>query len=95
VELIGLVLIVVGIAVIALGALRIRGPLATIRRLDATEANLQRYETWRGRTTDVETEGPTGADEMRALMRQRAIIWGVLIGAGVVLIASGLLSRAG
>lgn len=94
-ELIGLVLIVVGIAVIALGALRIRGPLATIRRLDATEANLQRYETWRGRTTDVETEGPTGADEMRALMRQRAIIWGVSIGAGVVLIASGLLIRAG
>ena len=27
--------------------LRVRGPLATIRHLDATEANLARYETWR------------------------------------------------
>ena len=86
----GLLLIVGGIAAIAIGALRIRGPLATIRHLDATEANLARYETWRGKQTGVQAEGPTGADIMRAQMRQRVLLWGGLIGAGVVLIVLGL-----
>ncbi len=92
-ELVGLALIIGGLAAIALGALRIRGPLATIRHLDATEANLARYETWRGKRTGVEVDGPTGADTMRALMRQRAILWGGLIGAGVIAIVVGLLVR--
>ncbi len=86
----GLLLILGGIAAIAIGALRVRGPLATIRRLDATEANLARYETWRGKQTGVQAEGPTGADIMRAQMRQRVMLWGGLIGAGVVLIVLGL-----
>ena len=85
-------LIAAGVAAIAIGALRIRGPLATIRRLDETAANLERYTSWRGRDTSVEAEGPTGADEMRALMRQRAILWGALIVVGVVLLAAGLLN---
>jgi hypothetical protein len=93
VDIAGPALMVVGVAAIVLGALRIRGPLATIRRLDETDANLQRYETWRGRSTSVEADGPTGADEMRALMRRRAILWGALIGAGAVLIVLGLAVR--
>lgn len=92
-ELLSLALILGGIAAIAVGALRIRGPLDTIRRLDQTEANLARYETWRGKRTGVEAEGPTGADTMRALMRQRAFLWGGLIGAGAVAIVAGLLVR--
>jgi len=88
----GLLLIAAGLAAIVVGALRIRGPIATIRRLDETAANLERYTSWRGRDTSVEAEGPTGADEMRALMRQRAILWGALIVVGVVLLAAGLLN---
>lgn len=91
--MLSLALIIGGIVAIAIGALRIRGPLATIRRLDQTEANLVRYETWRGKRTGVEADGPTGADEMRAFMRQRVMLWGGLIGAGVVLIVVGLLIR--
>jgi hypothetical protein len=87
-----LLLIAAGIAAVAIGVLRIRGPMATIRRLDETAANLERYTSWRGRDTSVEAEGPTGADEMRSLMRQRAILWGALIVVGVVLLAAGLLS---
>lgn len=90
-EPVGLALILVGCAAVALGALRIRGPLATIRRLDATAENLQRYDTWRGRDTTVQPDGPTGADEMRVYMRKRVILWGALIGAGIVLIVTGLL----
>jgi len=91
-DIVGLVLIIGGIAAIAVGALRVRGPLATIRRLDQTEANLARYETWRGRRTGVDADGPTGADEMRAQMRQRVLLWSAVIGAGVVAIVLGLLN---
>ena len=59
--------------------------------LDATSANLERYDAWRGKRTSIDPDGPTGADEMRAQMRQSAIFWGVVIGAGVVLVVVGLL----
>lgn len=90
-DIAGLALLATGILVIVIGAVRIRGPLATIRRLDETEANLQRYEAWRGKRTSLDADGPTGADELKAQMRQRTIIWGGAIGAGVVLIVLGLL----
>ncbi len=86
---VAIVLILAGIAAIAIGVWKVRGPLATIRRLDATEANLARYEMWRGKHTTIEADGPTGADEMRSLMRQRVLIWGVLIGAGIVAVVLG------
>ncbi len=92
-DIMGLLLILGGVAAIAIGAFRVRGPLATIRRLDATEANLSRYETWRGKRTGIEAEGPTGADEMRAQMRQRVLLWGVVAGAGAVLVVLGLVVR--
>jgi uncharacterized membrane protein HdeD (DUF308 family) len=88
----GLLLILAGVVAIVVGAMRIRGPLATIRRLDETAANLERYTSWRGRDTSVDADGPTGADEMRALMRRRATLWGALVVVGVVLVAAGLLT---
>lgn len=90
--MLSIVLIAGGIVAVIVGVLQIRGPLATIRRLDATEANLARYETWRGKQTGPQADGPTGADEMRAQMRQRVILWGVLAGAGVVSVFAGLLA---
>jgi hypothetical protein len=87
-----LVLIVGGIVAIVVAALQMRGPLATIRRLDEAQANIDRYETWRGKQTGPQADGPTGADEMRAQMRQRLMLWGVLAGAGVVSIFVGLIA---
>lgn len=91
-EILGLVLIVGGLAAIAAGAWQVRGPLATIRQLDQTAANLARYETWRGKQTGVEADGPTGADVMRAQMRQRVLVWSVVIAAGVVSVVAGLIA---
>ena len=87
-----LVLIVGGIVAIVVAAFQMRGPLATIRRLDEAQANIDRYESWRGKQTGPQADGPTGADEMRAQMRQRLIIWGVLAGAGVVSVLVGLVA---
>jgi hypothetical protein len=87
-----LLLVAVGVVTAVIGSLRIREPLATIRRLDETAANLERYDTWRGRSSDVQADGPTGADEMRALMRRRAMLWGGLIVVGGIMILAGLIA---
>ena len=91
-DVLSLVLIAGGIVAVIVGALQMRGPLAVIRRLDETQANLARYETWRGKRTGPQADGPTGADEMRAQMRQRLLLWGVVAGAGVVSVFVGLLA---
>jgi hypothetical protein len=91
--MLGLVLVAGGALAIILGILRIRGPLATIRRLDATEADLARYEAWRGRSTAVEADGPTGADIMRDQMRQRVVMWGAVVAGGAVAVVAGLILR--
>ena len=91
-DALGLVLIIGGVVAIVIGVVQARGPLATIRRLDAAAANIDRYESWRGKQTGVQADGPTGADEMRAQMRQRLILWGVVIAAGVVSIVLGLVA---
>ena len=90
-EMLSLVLVIGGIVAIVVGALQMRGPLATVRRLDETAANLARYETWRGKSTGPQADGPTGADEMRAQMRQRLMLWGVVVVAGVVSVIVGVL----
>ncbi len=92
-DVVSLVLVAGGIVAIVVGALQARGPLATIRRLDETQANLSRYESWRGKQTGPQADGPTGADEMRSQMRQRVMLWGGVAAAGIVLVALGILSR--
>ena len=89
-EAISLIFVVGGIAAVAVGGLQVRGPLATIRHLDQTQANLERYDSWRGKSTGVQADGPTGADVMRAQMRQRVLLWGGLIVAGIISILIGL-----
>ncbi len=91
-EALSLVLIAGGIVAIIVAASQMRGPLATVRRLDETQANIDRYESWRGKQTGPQADGPTGADVMRAQMRQRLIVWGVVAGAGVVSIFVGLIA---
>ncbi len=90
-DVLSLVLIVGGIVAIVVAALQMRGPLATIRRLDETQANLDRYESWRGKHTGVEADGPTGADIMRQQMRQRLMVWGAVAVGGAVSVVLGLL----
>ena len=86
---VGLILIVAGIAAVAIGAFMARGPRAMIKHLDETEANLQRYEDWRGSNRAIEADGPTGADIMRQQMRQRLYLWVGLIVAGIAAIVLG------
>ena len=70
------------------------GPLARYRELQATEANLRRYDDWRGSRAAIDDGARTGADEMKEQLRQRVWLWGgVIVRLGVVLIVRGSLVR--
>jgi hypothetical protein len=83
-----------GIALVVAGAATIRRPMARLRDLEATQANLRRYESWRGggRRTSVDP-GVTGADVMRQVLRDQVRRWAIVIAAGVVLIVAGFAVR--
>ncbi len=91
--LLNLALWIGGVALLAVGTMQVRGPLGRYRELQATEANLRRYDSWRGgKRTAVET-GPTGADVRRAQLRSTVMRWGAVIAAGIVLIVAGFVVR--
>jgi hypothetical protein len=81
-----------GLGLLALGIVMIRDPLARLRALQVTEANLRRYDDWRGsRLVDDGTR--TGADEMKDHLRSRVRLWGIVIAAGIVLLVVGFVAR--
>jgi hypothetical protein len=82
---------VLGVALIALGYLRARGPWSRYQELKEQEANISRYEGWRG--TRLRDEGPSAASIMAQEMRRRAQIGGMVLIAGFVLVFLGFAVR--
>ena len=62
------------------------------RQLKATQANLRRYDDWRGGRL-IEDSTKTGADVMRDLLRHRIQLRAAAIIAGIVLITVGFIIR--
>ena len=85
--LINLVCWVVGVVLIVVGYQRARGPWSRYQDLKAQEANLARYEGWRG--TRLRDEGPSAASIMAQELRRRAQIGGLIVAAGFVLLVVG------
>ena len=81
-----------GAALMAIGYARARGPWSRYRALREQQANIDRYEAWRGglRTED---DGPTGASVAMDQARRAASVGGVIIAVGVALFALGFLFR--
>ena len=88
---INLVLLAVGAALIALGYTRARIPWRRYQALKAQEANIARYEGWRG--TRLRDDGPSAADLMADELRTRARIWIGIAIAGFVLVFAGFAIR--
>ncbi|HEX7611871.1 MAG TPA: hypothetical protein VF371_03785 [Candidatus Limnocylindrales bacterium] len=76
-----------GVTLIAVGYLRARGPWSRYQELKAQEANIARYEGWRG--SRLRDDGPSAASLMAAEMRRRAQIGGLVLIAGFVLVFVG------
>jgi uncharacterized membrane protein len=84
------ILVLFGFALIVVGAARARGPYQRYAALKEQDANIARYEAWRG---GVRSDGKTGASvAMEMLRRQVQVGVGVVI-AGFVLVAVGFVIR--
>ena len=79
-----------GVALIAVGYLRARGPWQRYQALKEQDANIARYEAWRG---GVRNDSKTGASVAMELLRRQARIGAGISIVGVVLVAVGFLIR--
>jgi hypothetical protein len=86
--ILNLVLIVVGAALTAVGFVRFRGPWGRYQALRAQDANIARYESWRGGLRD---EGTTGASVAMAVLRRQARDGALLALIGMAAALAGLL----
>lgn len=84
---VNLVCWVLGVVLIAVGYVRARGPWSRYQELKAQEANIDRYEGWRG--TRLKDDGPSAASLMASQMRRRAQVGGLILLIGIVLVFVG------
>jgi hypothetical protein len=82
----GLVLILAGIAATAAGYARFRVPWGKYQALKLQEANIARYESWRGGLRDT---GPTGASVAMEMLRKQARDSAVIMAAGIAVVILG------
>ena len=76
-----------GVVFIVVGYQRARGPWSRYQQLKEQEANLARYEGWRG--TRLRDDGPSAASIMARELRRRAQIGGLIAVGGFVLLVVG------
>jgi len=86
VGLLNIALWIAGVALIAIGYRRARGPWARYHALREQDANVARYEAWRGGLRD---EGTTGASVAMAVLRRQARDGALIAVLGFVLVVAG------
>jgi hypothetical protein len=79
-----------GIALVVLGYTRARRPWSRYQALKEQEANVARYESWRGGVRDRST---TGASVAMDMARREARLWGLAAIVGFALIFMGFAIR--
>ena len=84
---VNLILWGLGVVLVIVGYGRARGPWQRYQALREQEANIARYEGWRG--TRLRDDGPSAATLMAAEMKRRAQIGGLVVVAGFVLVFFG------
>jgi len=90
VGLLSIVLLVAGVGLIAVGAYRARAPYQRYTALKEQDANIARYEAWRG---GVRSESKTGASVAMDVLRRQAQIGAGVVIAGVVLVVIAFIVR--
>ena len=76
-----------GVVLIIVGYLRARGPWNRYQAIKEQEANLARYDGWRG--TRLRDDGPSAATLMAAELRKKARLGGLILLLGFVLVFVG------
>jgi uncharacterized membrane protein len=86
--ILNVVLWVAGIALIALGYRRAKGPWSRYQALKEQDGNAARYNAWRGGVRD---DGATGASVAMAILRRQTQVAAGIGFAGFVLVFLGFL----
>jgi hypothetical protein len=86
---VGLVLLLVGIGLIVFGIVRTRGPYRRYMALREQDANIARYEAWRG---GVRNDGKTGASVAMEILRRQLYQGVAIIVVGGICIVAGLIA---
>jgi hypothetical protein len=82
-EPLNLALLLAGLVLAVAGYLRARGPWRRYQALRAEDANIARYESWRG---GPRPDGRTGASVAMAVLRRQARAGALVMLAGAVLV---------
>ena len=89
-SILSLILIALGVAAMAAGWSRARGPWSRYQALKAQDENIARYESWRGGLRD---SGTTGASVAMEVLRKQARDGALIALAGFVIAFLGFLIR--
>ena len=89
-SLVNIVLWIVGVALIVVGYSRAKRPWSRYRTLKEQDANVARYEAWRG---GARNDPQTGASVAMQLLRRQAQSAGLIAIAGFVLVLIGVFIR--
>ncbi len=87
-SLAGLLLLFVGVGLIVLGATRARDPYRRYMALREQDANVARYEAWRG---GPRADPKTGSSVAMQMFRHKAQIGGLIVIAGVVCVVAAFI----
>lgn len=79
-----------GIALIAAGYQRAKGPWSRYQALKEQDENIARYESWRGGARDT---SPTGASVAMAILRRQARVGATIAVVGFAMVFLGFLLR--
>jgi len=90
VAIVSLSFIALGIALVVYGTIRAKGPYQRYVALKEQDANIARYEQWRG---GLRSNDKTGASVAMAVLRRQAQIGVGIVIAGVVVMAIGFVIR--
>ncbi len=88
--LVNLALWAAGVILIIVGYTRARAPWARYQALKEQDANVARYESWRG---GLRSNEPSGASVAMDILRRQAQMGGLIAIAGVVLVFLGFFLR--
>ena len=88
--IVGIALIVAGVALIVVGALRAREPYRRYMALKEQDANIARYEAWRG---GARPDSKADASVAMQVLRRKARVGGAIVLAGFALVVVGFLIR--
>ncbi len=88
--IVSMVFWLLGIALIATGYQRAKGPWSRYQALKEQDENVARYEAWRGGARDT---SPTGASVAMAILRRQARVGATIAVVGFVMVFVGFLIR--